>query len=494
MQHANVQILTALIGWIPLTILLFALFPSRRAMLIGMIGGWLFLPVYIIKLKAIPEYSKLTAATYGCLIGTFLFDPQRLFSFRFKWFDIPMIVFCLSPFMSSIQQEPSLGWYDGVSAIISNTVIWGMPYFLGRIYFPDWESFRELGIAIVIGGLIYVPLCLIEIRMSPQLHKQIYGFNQAVFTEMKRMGGYRPTVFLQHGLAVGMWMNSATLVALWMWQSKTVKQILWVPMFIWVPILFATTVLCKSLGGLAFLCAGIGILFSVKWTKTPVILLAVIAAAPLYMIVRVASISQHVDEIREAIGQPRATGEPLGEGAVALAEKMFGEERAQSFETRVRSENQLSAKALQQPWFGWGRWNRNRVKDAMGKDAAPTDGLWVIQLGIAGFVGLAAFTITILLPPLMVWARCPLKYWDHPGIAPAAAMAVLLSLYMLDNILNAMPDPIFTLALGGLAGIAPSIRKQVKAMNQPVSPTSPAQGFGPASVTPQGMRPMATFR
>jgi O-antigen ligase len=152
---------------------------------------------------------------------------------------------------------------------------------------------------------------------------------------------------------------------------------------------------------------------------------------------------------------------------------------------------------LDRPWFGWGRWNRNRVYDGLGKDAAPTDGLWGIELGIAGIVGLSAFTIAILLPPLLVWTRCPLKYWDHPGIAPAAAMSVLLSLYMLDNILNAMPDPIFTLALGGLAGIAPSIRKQVKAMRhapQPAGPSNAMEGFGPASVSPQGMRPAGTFR
>jgi hypothetical protein len=63
-------------------------------------------------------------------------------------------------------------------------------------------------------------------------------------------------------------------------------------------------------------------------------------------------------------------------------------------------------------------------------------------------------------------------------------MAVLLSLYMLDNILNAMPDPIFTLALGGLAGIAPNIRKQVKAMQGAPQIPNAMQGYGP-----QGLRP-----
>ena len=101
----------------------------------------------------------------------------------------------------------------------------------------------------------------------------------------------------------------------------------------------------------------------------------------------------------------------------------------------------------------------------------------IVLHDVDGTVGLVAFTLAILLPPLLVWARCPLSMWKHPGVAPAVAMAVLLSLYMLDNILNAMPDPIFTLALGGLAGIGPSIRAQVnaaKAAGRDLSQPAPA--------------------
>jgi hypothetical protein len=318
------------------------------------------------------------------------------------------------------------------------------------------------------------------------LHHEIYGFHQHTFSQTKRMGGFRPMVFLQHGLAVGMWMTSASMVGVWLWQCGTIKQIKGIPMIVWVGAQFVTTVLCKSTGGLIFLLAGLGVLYSIKWTKTPFLLLIVIAAAPAYMIIRTTSISRHVDEVNESIGTPHATGEPLGEGIIALATRMFGEERAQSLEVRVRSENMLAAKALQQPYFGWGRWNRNRVKDKSGKDAAPTDGLWVIAMGVAGLVGLTAFTTAILLPPLLVWWRCPLKMWDHPGLAPAVAMAVLLSLYMMDNILNAMPDPVFTMALGGLAGIAPSIRKQLNEMQR--------AGIKLAPAIPGYASPAPTFR
>ena len=66
----------------------------------------------------------------------------------------------------------------------------------------DPASQRTLLISIFIGGLLYVPLCLFEIRMSPQLHKLVYGFHQHIFAQTFRFEGWRPTVFLQHGLAV----------------------------------------------------------------------------------------------------------------------------------------------------------------------------------------------------------------------------------------------------------------------------------------------------
>ncbi len=427
--------------------------PFRRAkqLLIGMIGGWLFLPVASVKLKAIPEFGKLTAASYACLLGTFLFDFARILRFRLRFFDLPVLVYCLVPFFTSLEND--LGWYEGISACIVNSAIWGIPYLLGRMYFTDWESFRDLGMAIFIGGLIYVPLCWIEIRFSPQLHRIVYGFNVGAFGQSKRMGGFRPLVFLNHGLTVGMWMTSASLVGVWMWQCKTIKSLWGMPMYVLVPVLLVTTVFCKSMAGLGFLVMGLASLYSIKWTRWPILLLLVMCISPTYMYLR---------------GSATWTGETAVKGAAAI----FGADRAQSLNTRIVSENILCAHALEQPWFGWGRFNRNRVYDRDGKDLATTDGMWVIVLGVNGIVGLLAITAAMLLPPLIIWRRCPPRLWSHPGVAPAAAMAVLLALYMLDNVLNAMPDPIFVLAMGGLTGIGPSIR----AATQPRDGASGADG------------------
>ena len=74
----SITVWIALGLWIPLGLLIFATFTRHvKALLIAMVGGWLFLPCYVLKLKAIRNFLKLTAAahaTRGIPFGTLLFD------------------------------------------------------------------------------------------------------------------------------------------------------------------------------------------------------------------------------------------------------------------------------------------------------------------------------------------------------------------------------------------------------------------------------------
>ena len=51
-----------------------------------------------------------------------------------------------------------------------------------------------IAVGIFIGGLVYAPLCLIEMRLSPQLHRWIYGYMANAFAHSVRGEGYKPTV------------------------------------------------------------------------------------------------------------------------------------------------------------------------------------------------------------------------------------------------------------------------------------------------------------
>ena len=459
----------ALFGWIPVSLMLFTVLRPRHAIIVAYMGAWLFLPMDEIKFKGIPDLSKVTASSFGVAFGVLLFDWKRLLTIRPKWYDLPMLVWCLSPWVTSLKND--LGTWDAMSSVVQQLVIWGIPYFIGRIYFNDWEGFRELAIGIFVGGVIYVPFCWLEMWISPQLHRMVYGRFQSPFNMTQRWGGYRPMVFMQSGLALSFWMVVCSLTGLWLWTSGSLKKVLNVPMAVLVPGVFVTTIACKSAGALLFMVAALGTLYWIKWFRNALPLLVLVAFPAVYMYQRI---------------NQNWTGEWLAQ----TAEQVMGPDRARSLQTRINAENLLTEKALEapSPAFGWGKWSPDsphappwRVGmlkyNGTWKDLAPSDGLWIIALGQFGLVGLISLTVTILLPSLIFWSKVPLRFWNHPLAACAAPMAVLLPIHMSDHLLNAMINPIFMMALGGISAIGPSIRKMYKAQ-QRAAARAYAQGAG----------------
>lgn len=431
-------------GWIPVVLFIFATLPPRRAVIASFLIAWLFLPLASYSISGLPDYTKMSATCAGVLMATVLFDPARFLSFRLHWADLPVLAWCCVPMMSSLSN--GLGPYDGFSATLGQTVKWGFPYFIGRLYFSDWNGLKELAIGIFIGGLVYVPLCLWEIRMSPQLHYQLYGFRVGGFHETYRFGGWRPLVFMYTGLMVSMWMVAASLTGFWLWWSRTLpRRVNGIPTLWLVAALLITTVLCKSLGALALLCVGIGALVATKWTRSRIWVAGLLVIPVLYMTARTAG-DWSADELVNAAA-------------------MISEDRAASLETRLTMEDRLTEKALRQPVFGWGGWGRNRVYDTRsGVDITITDGLWVLALGVNGVVGLAALTGAQLMPIVLLLRRIPARLWSQPMVAAAPVLALLLALYAIDNLMNAMVNPIYMLVAGGLTATLVRVR-----LRQPVT-------------------------
>ncbi len=124
-------------------------------------GGCSCRPIGI-ALPGLPDYTKTGAVVLSILLATIIFEPARLFNFRPRWFDLPMLVFCLCPYFTSTTND--LGAYDGIAAVVMQCVNWLLPYWIGRLYLTDVESFRELGLGMIIGGLCLIPFCLFEIQ------------------------------------------------------------------------------------------------------------------------------------------------------------------------------------------------------------------------------------------------------------------------------------------------------------------------------------------
>ena len=431
----NIFALIALFGIIPFTLVLFALLPARRAVATGAIAAWLLLPSISINLPGLPDYDKAKAATAGILLATLVFEPNRLLTFRLRWFDVPMLLWSLCPFVSSVAN--GLGAYDGLSAVVRQTTSWFLPYFIGRLYLSDVEGMRELGRGMIVGALCLIPLCLLELKLSPILQGMVYGFGS---WEGERYGGYRPRVFFKSSLELGLWMHAATLVAWWFWRTGQFKRLGGLAGMAIVASLLITSIACKTTGSTILFLTGMAALWICWRTKTKWMLWGLLCVAPIYYAVRISDIWS-------------------GHSAVELVRLTLNEARAQSLEFRLDNEALLIAKALHQPFFGWGGWSRSFIFDEWGRGLTVVDGMWMVTLGNYGCVGLVLMATALLLPAVRFLSRFPVERWADPSLAPVVPIAVIVDIYLLDGLVNGMLNVIYIIAAGGLVNIVPARTK-----------------------------------
>jgi hypothetical protein len=498
-------------AWFPVVFVLFARLPKHRAVLVAFITGVLFLPgILDKKINAdapdpVPvPFVPLTKQNTICLailLATAVLDRRRLLSFRPARVDLPMAVWCLCPFLSSLANAaPPDGTspaYDGFSQARAQTLTWGVPWFIGRLYFTDAARFRELLIAMVIGGLVYVPFCLIESRVSPQFHKWVYGYEQHDFIQAVRPDGYRPTVFMEHGLAVGMWLTAAALMAFWLWWGTGERKLrigqTVLPMAAVAAVLVVTTVVIKSTGALALGVLGMIVLVAARRVSVPVALAVLLAVPPLYIFGRTSAGREATGWLRMKFSkwevedeaeldalEFKAVNKPMvGWGwwttkdVIDRITDSANKDRGKSLEFRLINEDRLMERAAQQPLFGWGGWNRAAIlvtedPEEKDKDLVTADGYWIITLANRGWFGLAALYTAMLLPVVRLMIRHPWKPGTHVAYAPAVVAAVFVTVYMIDNLSNAMFNPVYVLLAGALAGwtgatsAAPPIRPSLR--------------------------------
>ena len=428
-------IFVALIGWIPVVVVMFAMMPVKRAAAMAVIGAWLLLPPSRISLAGLPDYSKVSAASLGLVFGTMFFGTQFIVSFRPRWFDVPMLLYCFVNTASSLSN--GLGIYDGLAQSLGACVHWGLPYLFGRMYFGDASGLRMFTVGLAIAGVACVIPCLWEIRMSPMLLRGIYGVGN---WEGTRWSGYRPKLFFSTGLELGMWMTAASLAAWWLWRCGVIKKLgKYSVGKTLLPILLGTTVLCRSTGALVLLAGGMFLLWVSVRFKTRVFLWALVLFGPVYVALRVPDLwsGENLVDVVATISPARAT----------------------SLSYRFKCESLLIAQAVKQPVFGWGGWGRSSVYSGeLSQDASrmvPPDGLWMVIFGMNGFAGLSLLYLILELPAILFLFRFPARFWHEPRVAPATVAATLLGLYMIDCLLNAQINIIYVALAGGLVGITP---------------------------------------
>jgi tetratricopeptide (TPR) repeat protein len=420
-----------LLAWLPIVVLIFNTLPPKKAVASLFVTAWLFLPNGGFAIPGLPDYTKSTATVVGVLLCLVLFDLGRLLSIRPRWFDLPALIWCAGAFVTAIAN--GLTAYDAVAATMGELVSWGLPYLIGRAYLTDVDALKDLAEALVIGGLCYVPLCLIEVRLSPVLSGWVYGSGG---WEGTRFGGFRPRVFLSHGLALGVWMMNASLMSWVLWSSGTIKTIRGVSFGKLMLALLVTTVLCKSTGATILLAIGMATYWVTMRIKRPLLIWLLVVISPLYCVTRTFELWS-------------------GQQVVEIARATVGEERGESFEYRLNMERLLADRALERPILGWGQYNRFQVTDAGGKTVTVPDGFWIIAFGTQGAIGLVCILSMLLLPMILTLRRFPVATWRDPKVGAVVALALILTMTMIDCLSNAMLMPIFPLAIGGILGLAP---------------------------------------
>jgi hypothetical protein len=458
-----------LLGWIPAGVYLFRRYPVRIAILANFLGGWAILPganyqaspdafpywILGVCLPADYFFTKATATGLAALVGMLLFHTADLKRFRPGICDLPMVVWCCVPLLSAATHWKTV--YEGILGATYQTISWGVPWLLGRIHFSDDGSLLLAAKACVIAGICYVPVCLFEIFAGPQLYAFFYGYQPYRWVGVERYAGFRPIGFLEDGNQLGIWMAAATLLAVFLFLHRLKDRILGLPMG-WVAAgLAAVTLLCQSAGSILLLLFLLPMVMfkrrSVLRAFVGILVLSILAFA-LFRITNLVSL--RALEQRNGITR-----------SLSIALTSIG--RHSLLWRFARDESQINV-ALQKPLLGFGQWNWWQ------QGGVRPWSLWLLIFGMYGLVGLISFGTILFLPVMRaVWPTAR-------GYAPnesniRLAMAALILMVAIDNLLNGAMILPYLLIMGGLAAVQKAKGGATTSWSPKSAPiSSPARG------------------
>jgi hypothetical protein len=388
----------ALLAWIPFGIWRFARVRPTLAAAQVMVWGMMWLPEgAAFDLPVLPPFSKYTIAALTALVGVWWKAPARLRAARIgRGYDLWIVVMMLAQVGTVLTNQDALRYgfwktitlpgfsaYDGFAEAVRVLLTIAIPCWLGRALLRSKRDLRDVLSVFAVAGVVYSLPILYEVRMSPMLHEHIYGYSpRSDWSQNLRAGGYRPTVFMGHGLVVGFFMFISTIAAVTLHKARK-RRILGVPAGYVVAYLFAILVLCKAAAPIIYAAVGFAVVRYVG-PKAQARFLAFLA----FIVV-----SYPITRILELFPV-----EPL----VSLA-GLLGGDRVQSLQFRFDNEDVLLIKGAERLWFGWGGYSRERVYDPQtAKDLVIQDGHWIAVFGAHGLVGFVCFFALMVLPVLLI--------------------------------------------------------------------------------------------
>jgi hypothetical protein len=427
---------------VPGVMVAFSRMVPRKAVIVVLFVTTLFLPELLkFDFPLFPSLDKETLPMLLMAIGVFALAKKDLKAAKFgTGYDFLLLLSVLSVVGTVLTNGDSLKFgpkiikgqtmYDALSFALDNVLHVALPFFLGRVLFRHASDSKEILKAFVVGALVYLPLILIELKMSPQLHTWIYGYRQHAWGQTKRGDAWRPQVFMEHGLALAIYVCMAVMSSAALARAKE-RAVKWASPGALVIVLTVLLALLNSVGALVYGVVCLPLLWFLKpkaLLRVCAVLAVIIFAYPWLRATEIFPAQEIVDYIAES--------SPL---------------RAQSLGWRFMNEDQVLERALARPFFGWGGYARGHIWTEKGKNITTIDGAWIALVSRGGFVEFAVF-FAILLFPVFAALRCidkvPKK--NQPLMAGLGLMVTVSALDLLPNgLYNSFP----LFIAGALAGL-----------------------------------------
>jgi hypothetical protein len=404
---------------------------DRQIAIVGAaVAGLLFLPNLTIPTPGFLDFGKFAAISLALAVSAGCSRGQPVQRFQPNLWDALVVSYVVAVPLSYLSN--GMAAYSAVSALIYSSIDWIVPYWVGRRHLSDERGLRILLWGFFVGGLAYVPFCLWEVRMSPLLHLRIYGEFVHSFQQMVRAGGYRPIVFLGHGLEVALWMSTATIACLVLWRRLLVRSVQSISMG-WLFVLMAVTLLlCKSLGSILLAITMVPVVLS---RRGPLLLSGFVVAGVGYLALRVFA-------------------GPQVYGTIAALSELAPAERAESMMFRVDMEEILMQQAWMRPLLGWTIEQKGVQLDPWAdpetRQRLITDSRWIIAFLGSGLLGLLSLYGLLAGVCIKVWYRLR---WDDGAHAECLGVAVAVAITMFDTLSNATISPPVILSIGALAAM-----------------------------------------
>ena len=414
----------AILIWIPVSALFFGLMRPARALVLVYLIGWLALPRAAVPIAGFWDIDKILATNAGVLLGTLLFCHKQFKGYTFSVADLALLTFAAGTCVTSVVNR--LGIYDGVSSFGLQIARYGMPFCFGRAFIKTRSDLDDACRVIIGAAAFYAVLAVWEWRMSPNIHKMLYGYFQASFAQHLRWGYHRPIVCFPHALGLGTFFAWTSLLTIACVRTGRLRPICGFPpsLYAWLPLVGLAT--SMSLGPWGLFVLALGLLISWQHSHQPLLICVPVLFAVLWISGRYTN---------------------LTDGKwMSAAIRQISPVRAHSLEGRIEANTLLIARAKQKPLFGWGTWGRNRIVDKRGRDVVPTDGLWILLLGSYGLVGLISFYLWWCWPVLLNLQVKP------AGLLEGAMIALLLGIAIqsFNFVFNGFLSPVLSLMHGSL--------------------------------------------